>query len=131
MENNGVIPKEEMWKAVVNCDNHYDGLFYYAVKTTGIVCNPSCRAKTPLRENALFFNNISYAIKEGFRPCKLCRPDIIEYNYEPNKELVQSIKEKFNKNYSELIDLKAISYEFGISPSHLTRLFKEYLGFLL
>lgn len=128
MKNSGMISEGEKWKAVVNCDKQYDGLFYYAVKTTGIVCRPSCRAKTPLRENTLFFNNISEAVKEGFRPCKLCRPDIIEYNYEPNKELVQSVKEKLNKSYGEPLDLKAISCEFGISPSHLTRLFKESYG---
>lgn len=128
MKNNRMIHDEEKWEAIVNCDKQYDGLFYYAVKTTGIVCKPSCRAKTPLRENTLFFNNISDAIEEGFRPCKLCRPDIIEYNYEPNKELVESVKEKLNKNYSGIIDLKAISYEVGISTSHLTRLFKESYG---
>lgn len=126
MKNNRMILDEEKWKATIDCDKQYDGLFYYAVKTTGIVCKPSCRAKAPLRENTLFFNNISDALEEGFRPCKLCRPDIIEYNYEPNKELVESVKEKLNKNYNGNIDLKAISYEVGISTSHLTRLFKEF-----
>lgn len=128
MKNNRMILDEEKWKATIDCDKQYDGLFYYAVKTTGIVCKPSCRAKAPLRENTLFFNNISDALEEGFRPCKLCRPDIIEYNYEPNKELVESVKEKLNKNYNGNIDLKAISYEVGISTSHLTRLFKEFYG---
>lgn len=128
MKNNDNIPQEEKWKAVVNCDRKFDGLFYYAVKTTGIVCKPSCRAKTPIRENTLFFYNISEAVKNGFRPCKRCRPDITEYNYEPNRDLLLSVKEKFNTNCNEPLDLKAISYEFGISTSHLTRLFKEFYG---
>lgn len=127
MKNNCMI-SEEKWKAVVDCDKQYDGLFYYAVKTTGIVCRPSCRAKTPLRENILFFNNISDAVKEGFRPCKLCRPDIIEHDYEPNKELIQRLKEKLDQNYREPLHLEAISCEFGFSQSHLTRLFKNFYG---
>lgn len=128
MKNSRMIPLEEKWKAVINCDKQYDGLFYYAVKTTGIVCRPSCRAKAPLRENILFFNNISDAVKQGFRPCKLCRPDIIEYDYAPSKELIESIKSKLDNNYNEPLNLEAISCEFGISTSHLTRLFKKFYG---
>ncbi|GLC31704.1 bifunctional transcriptional activator/DNA repair enzyme AdaA [Clostridium omnivorum] len=128
MRNSGMISENEKWRAVIDCDKQYDGLFYYAVKTTGIVCRPSCRAKTPLRENILFFNNISDAIKEGFRPCKLCRPDITNHDYEPNNELIQKVKEKLDQNYSEPLHLEAISCEFGISASHLTRLFKSFYG---
>lgn len=128
MHNNDLISKEEKWKAVLSCNKNYDGLFYYGVKTTGIFCRPSCKAKAPLKKNIVFFNNIDDALKEGFRPCKLCRPDIREQSYEPNKDLMQNIMEKLNQNYAEPLNLKAVSQEFGISTSHLTRLFKEYSG---
>ncbi|MBR2680585.1 MAG: adenosine deaminase, partial [Exiguobacterium sp.] len=34
---------DEKWAKVLACDATYDGLFYTAVKTTGIYCRPSCR----------------------------------------------------------------------------------------
>lgn len=128
MQTDGAISKDEKWNAVITCNKSYDGIFYYAVKTTGIFCRPSCKARAPLKENTLFFNNAGDAIKEGFRPCKLCRPDINEDTYEPNRALVQKVKEKLNQNYNKPFDLRFVSIEFGVSISHLTRLFKEYTG---
>ena len=125
MNKDDKLTKEEKWNAVINCDKSYDGRFYYAVKTTGVFCRPSCKAKAPLKENALFFNRADDAAKEGFRPCKLCRPDIKEYNYEPNKELIQKVKEKIDLDYNKKLNIKTISKEFSISTSHLIRIFKE------
>lgn len=122
------LSKEDKWKAVINCDKSYDGVFYYGVKTTGIFCRPSCKAKAPLKDNTLFFDNIEDAIMDGFRPCKLCRPDIKTDNYEPNKDLVEEIKKRLSESYNVQFDLKAVAKEFCISASHLTRLFKEYAG---
>lgn len=45
------MTEQKMWNAVKNSDASYDGLFFYAVKTTGIFCRPSCRSKLPKREN--------------------------------------------------------------------------------
>ncbi|WP_051533753.1 reductive dehalogenase [Desulfitibacter alkalitolerans] len=47
------ISHDEKWQAVINCDEAYNGLFFYGVKTTGIFCRPSCRAKVPLRSNVV------------------------------------------------------------------------------
>ena len=40
----------EMARAVRNSDAGYDGVFYVAVRTTGIFCRPSCRARKPRPE---------------------------------------------------------------------------------
>ncbi|WP_407314173.1 Ada metal-binding domain-containing protein [Desulfosporosinus sp. SB140] len=37
---------DEMWQAVVNCDESYDGQLFYAVKTVGVFCRPSCKSRT-------------------------------------------------------------------------------------
>ncbi len=55
-------------------DAAYDGLFYFGVRTTRIVCRPSCPSQ-PRAENLVFFNDYQGALAEGFRPCKRCRPD--------------------------------------------------------
>ncbi len=36
------MTEQEMWEAVQRSDTSYDGLFFYAVKTTSIFCRPSC-----------------------------------------------------------------------------------------
>lgn len=119
---------EDKWEAVVNCDKRYDGLFYYAVKTTGIFCRPSCKAKPSLKKNTLFFDSVDKALKEGFRPCKMCRPDIKESIYEPNKEIMKKTREILNNSYNKAPNLSNIAHELGFSDSHLIRLFKKYYG---
>ena len=126
MKKNNEMSKEDKWNAVISCDKRYDGLFYYAVKTTGIFCRPSCKAKAPLKKNILFFNSVDAALKAGFRPCKMCRPDVNEPIYEPNKELIKNTKKILEHSYNKCIDLKVIAKKLGYSDSHLTRLFKEY-----
>ena len=65
---------ETMTTAYRGRDGSYDGVFYTAVKTTGIFCRPTCKAKSPLAENVAFYSTPAEAIQAGFRPCKLCRP---------------------------------------------------------
>lgn len=76
---------EEKIKAILDRNKDFDGLFYYGVKTTGIVCRPSCTAKTPLIKNIELFNSIEEALDNGYRPCKICMKEknkIITYGYE-------------------------------------------------
>lgn len=124
----GLISVEEKWNAVINCSKEYDGIFYYAVKTTGIFCRPSCKAKAPLKENTLFFQSSYEAMEAGFRPCKICRPDIVEEPYNPNMELIEKVKKFLVKNYNKDSDIKKISQMVGISDSQLIRIFKQQIG---
>jgi len=66
---------DDMWKAIVECDSSYDGTFYYGLRTTKIFCKPSCKSKTPNRENVGIFATPENARRAGLRPCKRCRPD--------------------------------------------------------
>lgn len=70
------ITFETMWEAVISSNNRFDEIFYYAVKTTGIYCKPSCKSKIPLQQNVLFFYTKNDALEKGYRPCKRCRPDL-------------------------------------------------------
>ena len=40
---------DEKWHAAAGKDPKSDGKFYYAVKTTGVYCVPSCPARPALR----------------------------------------------------------------------------------
>ena len=66
--------RAEMEQAFLRSDASYDGIFFTAVRTTGIFCRPSCRARKPLPENIEFFGSIREALFAGYRPCKRCDP---------------------------------------------------------
>jgi AraC family transcriptional regulator of adaptative response / methylphosphotriester-DNA alkyltransferase methyltransferase len=120
------ISEKEKWDAVINCDKSYDGLFFYGVKTTGIFCRPSCKSKTPIRDNVLFFGNASSAIEAGFRSCKRCCPE--RAVFQPGYELVINAKKIMEADYNKQIDLDLIANRLGISANHFIRLFKLYHG---
>lgn len=69
------LPGEKvMYRALVERDASYEGVFFACVKTTGIFCRPTCKARKPNRENVEFVASVSAALHEGYRPCKVCRP---------------------------------------------------------
>jgi len=70
-----VLPsRDEMERAYQQRDESYDGVFFLAVRTTGVFCRPSCTARKPHAENVEFFPSAREAIFAGYRPCKRCRP---------------------------------------------------------
>lgn len=66
--------EDVMYNALVEKDSTFEGLFYAGVKTTGIFCRPTCRARKPKRENVEFFKKAKEALASGYRPCKICKP---------------------------------------------------------
>lgn len=63
-----------MEQAYKTRDVSYDGIFFLAVRTTGIFCRPSCPARKPDPHNVEYFSTPREAIFAGFRPCKRCDP---------------------------------------------------------
>ncbi len=66
---------EQRYAAASSRDARFDGVFFTAVRTTGIYCRPSCPAMTPKRGNVVFYPTAAAAQQAGFRACKRCRPD--------------------------------------------------------
>ncbi|MBA3883751.1 MAG: bifunctional transcriptional activator/DNA repair enzyme protein Ada, partial [Chthoniobacterales bacterium] len=48
-------PTDTMYRALLNRDASFEGIFFVGVRTTGIFCRPTCPAKKPARENVDFF----------------------------------------------------------------------------
>ena len=72
-----VIDDETRYRAVDSRDARFDGVFFTAVRTTGIYCRPSCPAVTPKRVNCTFYPSAAAAQGAGFRACRRCRPDSV------------------------------------------------------
>lgn len=121
------LADETLWKATVNNDGSYDGRFFYAVRTTGIVCRPSCKSKPPCRDNVEYFTDIREAIKVGYRPCKRCRPESAA-PYRPELEVVEKVSALLAKEYANPAILEELPARVGVSKFHLGRLFKAVTG---
>ena len=65
---------DERWQAVMDRDARAEGVFVYAVRTTGVYCRTTCPARRPLRRNVVFHASMDEAERAGFRPCRRCRP---------------------------------------------------------
>jgi AraC family transcriptional regulator of adaptative response/methylated-DNA-[protein]-cysteine methyltransferase len=115
--------RQEMERAFAAKDSSYDGVFYVAVKTTGIFCRPSCPSR-PNLENVEFFASVKECLFAGYRPCKRCRP--LEANgTAPGwvKQLIGRVETAPDARLkaSDLRDL-------GVTPERARRWFQQHYG---
>lgn len=117
------IPRPEMERAFYAKDASYDGVFFVAVKTTGIFCRPSCSAK-PKLENIEFFATVRDAVFAGYRPCKRCHPT--EANGAPPRWVadLQARIENAPEQKITASELRAA----GVTPERARRWFLEHYG---
>lgn len=120
------LSDEALWEAVSENDVSLDGVFVYAVVTTGIYCRPSCYARLPKRENIRFFPTSSAAEAAGFRPCQRCQPD---QAVNPKTTLVHAICQRIEASSADGgVSLPELAREFNLSQSYLQRTFKAVMG---
>lgn len=114
----------EMEQAYKKSDGSYDGIFYLAVRSTGIFCRPSCSARKPLPKNVEFFPSAREAVFAGYRPCKRCRP--LEAHGTPPEwitKLLDMIEENPTARYNDSF-LRSIK----IDPARARRYFLKNYG---
>ena len=114
---------ETRWQAVVHRKQQADGIFYYAVSSTGIYCRPTCPARRPQRAHVAFFATTLEASQAGYRPCRRCRPDEVSQQQQTVARLRQLLESE-----ETIPTLKALGHEVSMSPFHLQRLFKRQTG---
>ncbi|MBN6889776.1 AraC family transcriptional regulator, regulatory protein of adaptative response / methylphosphotriester-DNA alkyltransferase methyltransferase [Cytobacillus horneckiae] len=115
----------QKWQAIIDNDASYNNQFFYAVKTTGIFCKPSCKSRVPKKENVRIFLNAEQALHANFRPCKRCKPTNERL---PDSEWVALITEYIDKNFIEKLTLETLADIAHGSPYHLHRTFKKIKG---
>ncbi len=120
------VMQEEYWRAVRGNDVGYDGQFFYGVRTTGIFCRPSCKSRIPLKENVRYFEMMEEALDAGFRPCKRCRPDLVEY--EPKWENAGKMKRLIETHYEGDLQLRREMSRLGSNSHRLNDQFNERYG---
>ncbi|MDQ6421537.1 bifunctional transcriptional activator/DNA repair enzyme AdaA [Paenibacillus sp. LHD-117] len=121
----GDAATEPEWQAIIGNDASYDGTFFYAVRTTGIFCRPSCKSKPPNRENASVFRTAEEARKDGYRSCKRCKPTGERL---PDEEWVATVTDYIHNRYMDPLSLEKLADVGHGSPYHLHRTFKRVTG---
>ncbi len=114
------------WAAVAARDPAADGKFVYAVRTTGVVCRPTCPSRLASPENVVFFATLAEAVAAGFRPCKRCKPgqDSLAARH---GAMVGGLC-RFIEQAEAMPTLAVLAARSGMSAYHLHRVFKAVTG---
>ncbi|HEX8556540.1 MAG TPA: bifunctional DNA-binding transcriptional regulator/O6-methylguanine-DNA methyltransferase Ada [Pyrinomonadaceae bacterium] len=121
------IEPEIYWEAVRARDERFDGLFVYAVRSTGIYCKPSCPSRRPRRVHVSFFAACAEAEAGGFRACKRCLPREASPPA-PSVEMALRVCALIEAREGEPAPLEELGREVGASPHHVQRTFKRVTG---
>ena len=119
--------EESYWQAVQARDASADGLFIYAVRSTGIYCRPTCPSRRPNRDQVMFFRLPEAAEQAGFRACRRCHPRNAT-PHDPQVELVGRACRYIAEHIEHAPTLEELGHEVGLSPHHLQRTFKRLMG---
>jgi AraC family transcriptional regulator of adaptative response/methylated-DNA-[protein]-cysteine methyltransferase len=117
-------PADAMYRALLNRDSSFEGIFFVGVRTTGIFCRPTCPAKKPARTNVDFFATPSEALHGGYRPCLRCRP---MDRSERLPKLIEQLQMEVERAPGGRLTDKELA-ALSIDPSTARRQFKRHYG---
>jgi AraC family transcriptional regulator of adaptative response / DNA-3-methyladenine glycosylase II len=124
------LDRESCYRAVKSRDRRFDGVFYTAVRTTGIYCRPSCPARTPAFHNVTFHPSAAAAQAAGYRACKRCLPDATPGS--PDWDVAATAAGRAMRLIADgVVDregVEGLAEHVGYTPRHLTRILTCELG---
>jgi AraC family transcriptional regulator of adaptative response/methylated-DNA-[protein]-cysteine methyltransferase len=118
--------QDPRWAAVVARDPQADGQFVYAVKTTGVYCNPSSLARLPKPQNVEFFDTAEQAQAAGYRPSKRAAKDQSAIAAQHAATVAAACRQI--ESAQELPALNELATAAGLSSFHFHRVFKAVTG---
>ncbi len=121
---------ERCYTAVQSRDRRFDGVFYTAVRSTGIYCRPSCPARTPASRNVSFHRTAAAAQAAGYRACKRCLPDATPGS--PDWNVAATVAGRAMRLIADgVVDregVEGLAARLGYTSRHLSRLLTTELG---
>ena len=110
-------------------DARFDGLFFTAVRSTGIYCRPVCPAPTPKRSNVAYFPTAASATAAGYRPCLRCRPELSpEAHARGSDDAVQRALALIAGGALQDASIETLAAQVGIGSRQLRRVFLAHTG---
>ena len=124
------LDPESCYRAVKSRDRRFDGVFYTAVRTTGIYCRPSCPARTPAYHNVTFHPTAAAAQSAGYRACKRCLPDATPGS--PDWDVAADVAGRAMRLIGDgVVDREGVdglARRIGYTTRHLSRILTQELG---
>ncbi|MET3447500.1 bifunctional DNA-binding transcriptional regulator/O6-methylguanine-DNA methyltransferase Ada [Ralstonia sp. 1138] len=120
------VEHDPRWARVLARDASADGQFVYAVKTTGVYCQPSSPSRLPRPENVEFFDTPADAEAAGYRPSRRAGPDQTTVRAQQAALVAQACRRIEAADTPPTLD--ALAQDAGLSPYHFHRLFKSVTG---
>lgn len=124
------LEPDACYRALSARDPRFDGVFYVGVTSTRVYCRPICPARTPGRDRCRFYPVAAAAEREGFRPCRRCRPELA-----PGSAPVDAVGRTARLAASRIVagamderGLDDLARELGVGPRHLRRSIRRELG---
>lgn len=121
-----LVEHDSRWARVLARDASADGQFVYAVKTTGVYCQPSSPSRLPRPENVEFFDSPADAEAAGYRPSRRAGPDQTTVRTQQTALVAQACRRIEAADTPPTLD--ALAQDAGLSPYHFHRLFKSVTG---
>jgi AraC family transcriptional regulator of adaptative response / DNA-3-methyladenine glycosylase II len=124
------LDADACYRAICTRDARFDGRLFIGVKTTGIYCRPVCPARTPKRENVMFYPSAAAAQSAGFRPCLRCRPETAPDLgvWRGTSNTVSRALSLIDKGGLDGADVETLARRLGVGDRQLRRLFHRHLG---
>jgi methylphosphotriester-DNA--protein-cysteine methyltransferase len=120
---------EERFRALINRDPEAEGKFFYCVLSTKIFCRPTCYSRLALRQNIIFSDSQEEAMKNGFRPCKRCKPTVKDGWNTTREFVIKGCALIYTKSLTgDKFYVSDIFKTLGVSKWHFCRAFKNYTG---
>lgn len=112
------------WQAVLERTPDPEGVWVYAVITTGVFCRPDCPSRKPKPANVRFFETATEAAAAGYRACRRCTPAA------PTRPGAAKVARAIAllESAEETPTLAALARAVGWSPYHLLRRFRAVTG---
>lgn len=124
------LDEDACYRAVKGRDRRFDGIFYTAVRTTGIYCRPSCPARTPRPGNVAFYRTAAAAQGSGFRACRRCLPDATPGSpeWDVAADLASRAMRLVSDGLVEREGVEGLARSLGYSPRQLNRVVTQEYG---
>ncbi|WP_395791881.1 AlkA N-terminal domain-containing protein [Aquimonas sp.] len=117
-------------QARLSRDARFDGLFFTAVRSTGIYCRPVCPAPAPKPANISYYPSAAAAEGAGFRPCLRCRPELspAQGSWRRGDALLARALQLIEQGVLDSAPLATLAAQLHIGERQLRRIFVERLG---
>lgn len=115
-------------RARASRDPRFDGLFFIAVRSTGIYCRPGCPAPTAKRWNVVYYPTAAAAAAAGYRPCLRCRPELSPEPVQHSEDVMRRALALIADGALQDGSVESLASQVGVSARQLRRLFLANTG---